>query len=259
MDRFQEQIKHYDKLSQQGSESSMGRIGSDSVKKSLSTPYKYCEDFVKNLSNKQDLELLDFGCGTGSHSIAMALQGAKVTGIDISQLTLNKGYHLASQLSLNHRINFVRGNCEQMPFKDHSFDIIYCSGSMFCFDLDKAYKELNRVVRPGGLIVLLDTLGHNPLLNLNRWIKLKMGKKIEWSVKHIMKMSDIEKAKKYFDIQHIYFFDFFSVFVAPFEGIFGKFMLPFIYLVQLLDKLFFSIPFTHKMAFKFVCILKKRV
>jgi SAM-dependent methyltransferase len=59
-------------------------------------------------------------------------------------------------------------NAEQLNFPDSSFDLICGSGILHHLDLGKASSEIRRVLRPGGQVVLLEPLGHNPLINWYR-------------------------------------------------------------------------------------------
>ncbi len=53
-------------------------------------------------------------------------------------------------------------------FNDNFFDIILCYGSFSYLDLNKSFQELKRVLKPKGKLILVDSLGYNPLINYNR-------------------------------------------------------------------------------------------
>src|SRR3989338_2787685 len=128
-ERFEEQKMHYDRLARVSASKSVA-VGSASLKRSLRQPYIFCEEWIAKKISDGGIKLLDYGCGTGVHSVALALRGAEVTGIDISPVSIEAGNLLATAYGVSNRVHFVVGNCEYMPFPDRQFDIVYCSGAM---------------------------------------------------------------------------------------------------------------------------------
>src|SRR3546814_19128134 len=73
---------------------------------------------------------------------------------------------LATETGLH--ATFSVDNAEQTSFPDASFDRIGGSGILHHLDLDRAYAEIARLLKPGGRAVFLEPLGHNPLLTAYR-------------------------------------------------------------------------------------------
>ena len=96
---------------------------------------------------------LDVGCGDGGLACAAAMQGAEVTGVDPDPAMLAAARKRASKANL--AATFVEGRVEQLPFPDASFDVV-ASVTVLCFVADAAgaVREMARVLRPGGRLVL---------------------------------------------------------------------------------------------------------
>ncbi len=102
---------------------------------------------------------LDTGCGIGLQATLLAeILGAesRVTGMDISPQFVAYAGRLAEQAGLAHRVSFKQGDVDNLPFDDDSFDWAW---SMDCVgyrlgDPLPALREMVRVVRPGGLVIL---------------------------------------------------------------------------------------------------------
>jgi ubiquinone/menaquinone biosynthesis C-methylase UbiE len=109
----------------------------------------YSEDEVK------DRTVLDAGCGTGIFSIIFANAGAaKVTGIDISQGSLNTAQGLKEKFRLDNA-EFLQQDMLNLPFPDEAFDIVWAWGTVHhTIDPFGAVSELLRVLKKGGSILL---------------------------------------------------------------------------------------------------------
>jgi SAM-dependent methyltransferase len=90
---------------------------------------------------------LELGCGTGVFLEKVAAGGASITGIDLSADLLAR---CAARMAGVPGVVLVRGNAEQMPFPDASFDAVYGSSILHHLNLDAALTEVRRVLKPGG-------------------------------------------------------------------------------------------------------------
>ncbi|WP_285751553.1 cytochrome P450 [Lentzea sp. NBRC 105346] len=103
--------------------------------------------------------VLDLGCGLGEPALALAgATGADVIGISINQAQVDEANRRA-----NGRAYFVCADALDLPFGDHHFDSAWAFESLLHMDRPKALRELARVVRPGGLIVVADIVQRGPL------------------------------------------------------------------------------------------------
>ena len=126
------------------------------------------EDFNAYISEKAKNKIvLDYGCGTGSLTQKIArLNPTKLTGIDISEVSINNAIENAKNLNL--QIEYIIDNCEATKLKIETFDLVFGSGILHHLNLNKAINEINRVLKNGGEMVFLEPLGTNPLINFYR-------------------------------------------------------------------------------------------
>jgi SAM-dependent methyltransferase len=95
-----------------------------------------------------DRDVLELGCGAAQWAIALAEDGARPVGIDLSSSQLRQARRASASLPL------VQGNAEELPFRDASFDIVLCDhGAMGFSDPLRTVPEAARVLRPGGRMV----------------------------------------------------------------------------------------------------------
>lgn len=97
--------------------------------------------------------LLDVGCGDGGWSVALAREGAAVTGLDADPRMLAAARKRADAQSV--RLRLVNGDVRKLPFDEASFDLVLAV-TVLCFvqDAQAAIGEMARVLKPGGRLVL---------------------------------------------------------------------------------------------------------
>jgi len=102
---------------------------------------------------------LDIGTGTGFTAFALAGDGARVLAVDLTPEMLAEGQRLAGEMKLEARLGWLLAVAERLPFPDDSFPVVTCRYASHHFhDLPRALRELARVIRPGGRIVLCDVV-----------------------------------------------------------------------------------------------------
>ncbi len=95
--------------------------------------------------------VLDACCGTGDLAIASARIGGRVTGLDFSEPMLERARRKAPQLE------WMRGDVLSLPFDDATFDAATVGfGVRNVEDIDRALRELRRVLRPAGRLGILE-------------------------------------------------------------------------------------------------------
>lgn len=96
---------------------------------------------------------LDAGCGTGIYTVELAKRGAAVYGVDNSMAMLSSAGAKADKEGL--KMDLLAADATALPFRSGSFDMALSVG-MLCFteDAGKVLLEMNRVLRPGGRIVV---------------------------------------------------------------------------------------------------------
>ena len=100
-----------------------------------------------------DARLLDFGCGVGGASIAMAKLGVarSIVAVDIESTVLSRAKQLAEEAGVSDRIQWQQVSPGPLPFEDGSFDFVYAN-SVTCHiqDLKSVAGELRRVLANDG-------------------------------------------------------------------------------------------------------------
>lgn len=116
-----------------------------------------------NLAGKR---VLDYGCGNGGFSKLLASKGALVEGIDISESLVNLARRSVPE-GITSPIFSVR-DAHATGFPDASFDHVFGNGILHHLELDKAYREVARVLKPGGRAFFMEPMEQHPLLLLVR-------------------------------------------------------------------------------------------
>jgi len=114
------------------------------------------EEMLRAISLTGQERVLDAGCGTGHTALAFAPHVAQVIAVDLTRGMLDQGEQLALERSLTN-VEFRLGDVEKLPFADHHFDIIVSRYSAHHWPHpDAALQEFQRVLKPGGYIILDD-------------------------------------------------------------------------------------------------------
>ncbi|MEH7301570.1 demethylmenaquinone methyltransferase [Neobacillus drentensis] len=121
---------------------------------------KWRKDTMKKMNVQPGSKALDVCCGTADWTIALADAvgpDGKVVGLDFSQNMLKVGVEKVKELGLK-QVELVHGNAMELPFPDNSFDYVTIGfGLRNVPDYLQVLKEMQRVVRPGGIVVCLET------------------------------------------------------------------------------------------------------
>jgi SAM-dependent methyltransferase len=194
--------------------------------------------------------LLEYGCASGRQSIHWLKAGARVTGIDISSEAIEKARENIKATPYADRAEYYEMNAEAMTFEDDTFDLIVGSGILHHLDLEACYSELSRVLKPGGLAIFKEPLGHNPLINLYRNLTPKMRTEDE----HPLLSGDIKLAEKYFADVEATPYNMTTLLAVPFRK--TSLFRPLFDSLHNLDKSLFNIPFMRNQAWTTVIQLR---
>lgn len=193
--------------------------------------------------------VLEYGCGPGSQAFSLAKAGANVTAIDISEVAIEQTKAEAEKQGLE--MDCFVMDAEDLSFDDHSFDRVCGSGILHHLDLDRCYKELRRVLEPGGSGIFFEPMGYNPVINLYR----KMTPDLRTDDEHPLLNEDFELAGTYFDEVNPHFFHLTSIAASfiPVASAQSALARP---LNRLDSVLFKSLPYLRKYAWITVLELK---
>jgi ubiquinone/menaquinone biosynthesis C-methylase UbiE len=123
------------------------------------------ELLVKGLGITKGLTVLDLGCGDGTTALPEAMLGAEVLGVDIAGNLVEAGRKRASDAGVTN-CKFQQGDAGDLhELKDNSFDLVVSIfGAMFAPKPFVVAKEMVRVCRPGGRIVMGNWIPNDPTL-----------------------------------------------------------------------------------------------
>lgn len=109
------------------------------------------ERTLRLLGDVAGRDVLELGCGGGQAGVFLATQGARVTALDVSANQLEHGRGLAARRGVE--VRFLEGSADDLAaLPDASFDVAFSSYAMgFVEDLERAFREAHRVLRPGGV------------------------------------------------------------------------------------------------------------
>ena len=123
------------------------------------------EALVRKLGITKGLKVLDLGCGDGTTALPEARLGADVLGVDIATNLVEAGNKRAKEEGLTN-CKFQEGDASNLhELKDHTFDLVVSIfGAMFAPKPFDVAKEMVRVTRPGGRIIMGNWIPNDPTL-----------------------------------------------------------------------------------------------
>lgn len=145
----------------QGTETARAQFGRRAAAYTASKSHAGWKDLarmVQLLAPTGAEEALDVATGTGHTALALAPHCRAVTGLDPTPEMLREAEQLAAQRAIIN-VRFVQGAAEQLPFDDHSFDIVTVRRAPHHFQsIPRALAEMRRVLRPGGTLLVIDQI-----------------------------------------------------------------------------------------------------
>jgi 2-polyprenyl-6-hydroxyphenyl methylase/3-demethylubiquinone-9 3-methyltransferase len=120
------------------------------------------------------IEVLDIGCGGGFLSNRLAREGYQVTGVDLSEDSLE----VARRYDSTHSVSYLSADAYSLPMDNGSFDVVCAMDFLeHVNDPARAIREMSRILKPGGLF-FFHTFNRNPIAN---FVVIKL---VEWLVKN---------------------------------------------------------------------------
>jgi len=128
-------------------------------------------DAIRELRRYRPRHILDIATGTGDFALLAekVLHPEKITAVDISEGMMAIGRQKVTARGLNHIITFEQQDSATLTFADESFDAVTSSFGVRNFeDIDQSFREVLRVLRPGGIFLFLEltTPEKNPMKGL---------------------------------------------------------------------------------------------
>lgn len=125
---------------------------------SLGIDQRWRRRAIQILSKENPSEILDVATGTADFALAASgLKGVNITGIDIAEDMLSIGRDKVKAKGLEQRIELICADSENLPFESNKFDATIVSFGVRNFEnLDKGLSEILRVIKPGGILIVLE-------------------------------------------------------------------------------------------------------
>ena len=218
-----------------------------SIPQVLRSPYIYYYDRIKNQLSSE-MKVLEIGAGTGAHTGVLLQSDAQVIASDISTYSLEV---LANRYCSCVNLSTQAADMDSLPFHDDAFDFVTSAGSLSYGDNQLVMQEIYRVLKPGGKFIAVDSLNHNWIYRLNRWVHYRKGQRSLSTLSRMPTLNLIQKYENSFGSCEVRFFGALSWLTPILSLIIGQDKA-----AQFSDR--FDQKFRiKKSAFKFVMIAKK--
>jgi SAM-dependent methyltransferase len=126
-------------------------------------PLEYSFHLLGDVSGKR---VLDFGCGTGEDAIMLAVRGARVIGIDISPELIELARKRAEVNKVS--AEFIVGSAYETGLPAESVDVVFVHAILHHLDLERARREVIRVLKPGGTLIVQEPVRDSRVMSFLR-------------------------------------------------------------------------------------------
>lgn len=125
---------------------------------------QYADITVRRLKLEKSKKVLEIGAAQGSFLIALSKRGYDCEGIEPDDIALEIAQELSAKMRQPIKIN--KGFAESIPYNDASFDIVIAFGVMeHVHDIEKAFNEISRLLKPGGIFYFTSASAMCPVQN----------------------------------------------------------------------------------------------
>jgi ubiquinone/menaquinone biosynthesis C-methylase UbiE len=127
----------------------------------------YTDRIFRSLGQVRDKRICEIGCGSGGLTRELALRGAYVSASDISVEAVSLAQKINEEF-IPKQVEVKEMDACNLLYNDESFDLVVGISILHHVNIDKALREINRVLKPGGKAVFVEPLAHNLIANIWR-------------------------------------------------------------------------------------------
>lgn len=196
-------------------------LGSVAVPLMYRAPYLYYEKCVRSLVGPGK-RVLELGSGAGLHTGVLLETGAEVTATDISLNALELLARSVTDRQGRGRLRTEQADMEKLPFPGGSFDLVVSAGSLSYGEPSRVDREVRRVLAPGGSVVCVDSLNHNPIYRFNRWVHYLRGERTRSTLSRMPTIQRLEALAAGFRESELHFFGSVSWAMGPLARLTGE-------------------------------------
>lgn len=134
--------------------------GGEQMLDRMNLSHQYLRDFaLPKLKFREGMKILDLGCGGGATIADMRRYApdAEIDGIDYSEISVAKAQRFNKEAVESGKTRIVRGDVAALPMGDESYDLATAVETVYFWpDMEKAFAEVKRVLRSGGVFAVID-------------------------------------------------------------------------------------------------------
>jgi SAM-dependent methyltransferase len=146
------------------------------------------------ISQAREKTILDFGCGTGWLTVALAKRGNRVYSFDISEVLVERARQLAADANVSDRVTIREMAGENLDFPPETFDLVVGSAVLHHTELPVTLSNIKRVLKHSGTAVFLEPLNQNLALSL--WRRLTPWRRS--ATERAFSQQDLETVRTHF-------------------------------------------------------------
>jgi ubiquinone/menaquinone biosynthesis C-methylase UbiE len=166
----------------------------------LETLARILKELGLEFDEAQGKNVLDCGCGTGLLTVYLAMQGCNAHGIDVSEESVKVTLQRARTYGLEPRVHAQVMSIENMTYQSNWFDRVVGKFVLHHVDVERAGREIHRVLKPGGHAIFYENSANNGLLMASR--RLLTGRfgvpKVSDDIEHPLRRSEISVLRRIF-------------------------------------------------------------
>jgi SAM-dependent methyltransferase len=148
---------------------------------------------LERMGSLRGKTVLDIGSGLGESSVYFALQGARVTTVDISPMMVEKALALGKRYGVE--LEGIVSGGEDLEVPAGQSDFVYIANTIHhVSDRQRLFAQMNRALKLGGMFFSIDPLAYNPLINVYR----RMATKVRTPDETPLTSADVALARKHF-------------------------------------------------------------